>query len=60
MIWGARQVGKTYLIRDLFASKYFKDKYIYVDCKTNNEFVDYAFNHTNPKDIINFLSLKMT
>ncbi len=58
MIWGARQVGKTYLIRDLFASKYFKDKYIYVDCKTNNEFVDYAFNHTNPKDIINFLSLK--
>ncbi len=27
MVWGARQVGKSYLIKDLFAEKYFKNKY---------------------------------
>lgn len=27
MIWGARQVGKSYLIKDLFVEQYFKNKY---------------------------------
>ena len=30
LVSGARQVGKSYLIKDLFAEKYFKDKYIYM------------------------------
>ena len=29
VIWGARQVGKTYLVEELFAKRYFKD-YIYI------------------------------
>ena len=27
MVWGARQVGKTYLIEDLFAKAFYSDKY---------------------------------
>lgn len=33
IIWGARQVGKTYLAKELFAEKYYKSSYIYIDCK---------------------------
>ena len=29
VVWGARQVGKTYLIKDLFAAEYYKDNCIY-------------------------------
>ena len=35
MLWGARQVGKTYLMKNLFAEKYFKGNYIYIDCDNN-------------------------
>ena len=33
VVWGARQVGKTYLIKDLFAEEYYKVSCIYIDCK---------------------------
>ena len=33
IIWGARQVGKTYLAEELFAKKIYKNNYIYIDCK---------------------------
>lgn len=57
MVWGARQVGKSYLIKNLFAETYFKGKYIYVDCRTNCEFVEYCKSHVNASEIINYLSL---
>lgn len=38
IVWGARQVGKTTLIKDIFAEEYFKDNYIYVDCKEKSRF----------------------
>ena len=41
MIYGPRQVGKTYLIKELFAEKYYKNKYIYVDCKKDVNFSDF-------------------
>ena len=37
VVWGARQVGKTYLIKDLFAEKYYKGNCIYVDFKKEDE-----------------------
>ena len=37
IVWGARQVGKTYLIKDIFAETYYKDNYIYIDCKKDDE-----------------------
>ena len=33
IVWGARQVGKTYLIQELFAKEYYKNNYLYIDCK---------------------------
>ncbi len=57
IVWGARQVGKTTLIKDLFAEQYFKNKYIYIDCRTEHDFVDYCMNHVNAKEIINYLEL---
>lgn len=57
MIWGARQVGKSYLIKNIFAETYFKGKYIYVDCRTDHDFVDYCASHVNAKEVINYLSL---
>lgn len=57
MVWGARQVGKTYLIKDLFAKQFYDGKYIYVDCRTDHNFVDYCNLHVNAQEIINYLSL---
>ncbi len=37
IVWGARQVGKTYLVQELFAERYYKNKYVYVDCKKEDE-----------------------
>ena len=28
IVWGARQVGKTYLVLEIFAKTYYKDNYI--------------------------------
>lgn len=36
IIWGARQVGKTYLVKNLFAKKFFKD-FVYIDLKKDEE-----------------------
>lgn len=57
MVWGARQVGKSYLIKDLFAERYFKNSYIYIDCRTEHRFVDFCETHTNAKEVLNWLSL---
>ena len=37
IIWGARQVGKTYLVEELFAKTFYKNNYIYIDCKKRIE-----------------------
>ena len=57
IVWGARQVGKSYLIKDMFAEQYYKGKYIYVDCRTDHEFVKYCETHVNASEVINYLSL---
>ena len=58
IVWGARQVGKTYLIKELFAKKYFPNKFVYIDCRIENNFVNYCNEHINPKDILEYLSLE--
>lgn len=57
MVWGARQVGKSYLIKDLFAERYFKNHYIYIDCRVEHEFANFCENHVNAKEVLNWLSL---
>ena len=57
MVWGARQVGKTYLVKDIFAERFYKDRYVYIDCRVENDFCRYCEKNTNPKDILNYISL---
>ena len=58
MVWGARQCGKTYLIRDIFADRYFNGKHVYIDCNQEPEFVEFCNDHPRPKDVIDYISLK--
>ncbi len=65
VIYGARQIGKTYLIKNLFAKKYYSNNYIYIDFKKDDdvrEFVCGDGKNTNgtsdAKKIIEFLSLR--
>lgn len=57
VIWGARQVGKTYLIKELFANQYFRDNFIYIDCRTEYRFTEYCAQHLNVNEVIDYLSL---
>ena len=57
IVWGARQVGKTYLIKDIFAETYYKDNYIYIDCKIEDEISDFCSKTANAKKIIEYISL---
>lgn len=57
IVWGARQVGKTYLIRDIFAKKYYKNNYIYIDFKIEDEINDFCTQTANAEKIIEYISL---
>ena len=57
IVWGARQVGKTYLIKDIFAENYYKNNYIYVDCKIEDEIRNFCAETANAKKIIEYISL---
>lgn len=57
IVWGARQVGKTYLIKDIFAETYYKDNYIYIDCKIEDEISDFCSKTANAEKIIEYISL---
>ena len=56
IIWGARQVGKTYLIKNIFAEEYYKSNYVYVDFRIENEIREYCENIIDPKKIMEFIS----
>lgn len=57
MVWGARQVGKTYLVRDMFAERYYKGRYVYVDCKSDYRFSEYCNGHPNVDDVLRYISI---
>lgn len=42
IVCGARQVGKTYLIQELFAKEYYKNSYLYIDCKKKMKFASFV------------------
>ncbi len=58
IIWGARQVGKTYLAEELFAKKYYKNSYIYVDFKKEDEIRNFCDETANAEKIIEYISLR--
>jgi hypothetical protein len=57
IVWGARQVGKTYLIKDIFAETYYKNQYIYIDCKIEDEIRTFCGKTANAAKIIEYISL---
>lgn len=57
IVWGARQVGKTYLIKDIFAETYYKNSYIYIDCKIEDEIRHFCSETANAGKIIEYISL---
>lgn len=57
MFGGARQVGKTYLVKDIFAETYYKDSYVYVDCKIEDEIRAFCSETAHAGKIIEYLSL---
>ena len=57
IVWGARQVGKTYLVKELFAEKYYKNNYIYLDCKIEDEIREFCSKTANAEKIIEYVSL---
>ena len=66
MIYGARQVGKTYLIRDLFAKNYYPGKHIYINFKFEDDIRDfvngdgmYTAPTSNAQKIMDHISLRM-
>ena len=56
IVWGARQVGKTYLIKDIFAETYYANKYLYIDFRIEKEICDYCEKHVSAKEITEFIS----
>lgn len=57
IVWGARQVGKTYLVKDIFAETYYKDNYVYIDCKVEDEIREFCSKTANAEKIIEYISL---
>lgn len=58
IVWGARQVGKTYLVEELFAKTYYKNNYIYIDCKKEDEIRAFCSTTANAEKIIEYISLR--
>lgn len=56
IIWGSRQVGKTYLVKNLFAKR-FKD-YVYIDLKKDSDACKYFSTTQNPDDHLRFIELR--
>ncbi len=57
IVWGARQVGKTYLVKDLFAEQYYAGSYIYIDFKSDDAVSDFCQKTANAEKIIEYISL---
>lgn len=58
VIWGARQVGKTYLAQELFAEAYYKNSYVYVDFKKEDEIREFCSKTANAEKIVEYISLR--
>ena len=57
VIWGARQVGKTYLVKELFAEECYKGNYIYIDLKRDADIAKQLNLNCDPKKYISYLEI---
>jgi len=59
LVTGARQVGKTYLVKELFAKRYFPNSYIYIDFKRQTDFNEIFSSTVDSNALIEFLQQKL-
>lgn len=52
MVLGSRQVGKTFLLVELFAKQYFDNKYVYINFMTNSKLKEKLNGIRDAKEII--------
>ena len=57
IIWGARQVGKSYLLVEMFLKKNFKD-YLYIDLKKDDEARAYFRTTSDPKKYLAYIETR--
>lgn len=57
LIYGARQVGKTYLIKEIWGKENFS-KLIYIDFRSDVEARKFVKNYPSPQKIVEYLSLR--
>ena len=57
VVWGARQTGKTYLVKELFAQKHFKD-FLYIDLKRDNDARDFFSTTSNPDEYLTYIETR--
>ena len=46
LVIGARQVGKAYLNKDMFAETFYKNSYLRIDCYNNDDFVNFVYKNS--------------
>lgn len=54
VIWGARQIGKTYLVKELFAKNYTED-YVYIDLKKDISAAEYFKETVDDEKYLRFI-----
>lgn len=59
VIWGARQIGKTYLAKELFAKKHFRD-FVYIDLKKDNQSADFFSTTSNPEEYLKYIETRFS
>ena len=58
VVYGARQVGKTYLIKNIFAETHFKNKYLYIDCSDDQAFTKFNLKHNSLDKLLQYLKIE--
>ena len=57
LVLGARQVGKSYLIEELFAKKFYVDNYLRIDCSDDPEFVKYVHANDSLNNVLDYINI---
>ena len=58
LVLGSRQVGKSYLIKELFAEKYFNKNYLRIDCSDDFAFVQFMEKKPSLKDLLEYIEIR--
>ncbi len=57
LVWGARQVGKSYLIEELFAKSYYKNSYLKIDCSDDDDFVSFVYKNDSLSKVLDYIKI---